>query len=182
MWPWPGTTLMTPGGKPTSRASSATRRVESGVSTALLHHHAVPAASAGPSFQLVNNTGNSTAPPAHHAHRHARDVVQEAGVDGNHRAFVLVGHAGEVAEVATVRITSRLRVSRIGWPVSRVSISERLSRSFSMASASLPMSTPRSDGDTADHAGNALRAAATARSMSAAWLPTPLPAASCRRD
>src|SRR5690606_5320408 len=36
-------------------------------------------------------------------------------------------------------------------------------------SASLPMSTPRSEGDIADHAGKALRAAATARSMSAGF-------------
>ena len=49
--------LMTPGGKPTSRASSATRSVDNGVSSACFITTQLPAASAGPSFQLVNISG-----------------------------------------------------------------------------------------------------------------------------
>ena len=57
MWPNPGTMLTTPGGKPTSAISSATRRVVSGVSSAGLRTTVFPAARAGPIFQLVNISG-----------------------------------------------------------------------------------------------------------------------------
>jgi hypothetical protein len=56
-WPKPGTTLTTPGGKPASAISSATARVDSGVSSAGLRTTVLPAARAGPSFQLVNISG-----------------------------------------------------------------------------------------------------------------------------
>jgi hypothetical protein len=49
--------LTTPGGKPLAATSSATRRVVSGVSSAGLSTTVLPAASAGPSFQLVNISG-----------------------------------------------------------------------------------------------------------------------------
>jgi hypothetical protein len=45
--------LTTPGGKPLAATSSATRRVVSGVSSAGLSTTVLPAASAGPSFQLA---------------------------------------------------------------------------------------------------------------------------------
>ncbi len=49
--------LTTPGGKPLEATSSATRRVVNGVSSAGLSTTVFPAASAGPSFQLVNISG-----------------------------------------------------------------------------------------------------------------------------
>ena len=55
--PYPGTTFTTPGGKPTSVMSSATRSADIGVSSAGLSTTVFPAASAGPSFQLVNISG-----------------------------------------------------------------------------------------------------------------------------
>ena len=55
--PYPGTTLTTPGGNPTSATSSAIRSADSGVSSAGLSTAVFPAARAGPSFQLVNITG-----------------------------------------------------------------------------------------------------------------------------
>ena len=47
----------TPGGKPTSAISSARRRELSGVSSEALSTVVLPAARAGPSFQLVNISG-----------------------------------------------------------------------------------------------------------------------------
>ncbi len=55
--PCPGTMLTTPGGKPTSAISSATRSEVSGVSSAGLRTTVLPAASAGPIFQLQNISG-----------------------------------------------------------------------------------------------------------------------------
>ncbi|MCY1223310.1 hypothetical protein D9M72_354310 [compost metagenome] len=55
--PKPGTTLITPRGKPTSAASAATRSADSGVSSDGLSTTVLPAASAGPSFQPVNISG-----------------------------------------------------------------------------------------------------------------------------
>ncbi len=49
--------FITPLGKPTSRASAATRRLDSGVSSAGFITTVLPAASAGPIFQLVNISG-----------------------------------------------------------------------------------------------------------------------------
>ncbi len=51
--PGPVTTLTTPGGKPASRASSPRRIAVSGVQLAGLRMHVLPAARAGPSFQLA---------------------------------------------------------------------------------------------------------------------------------
>ena len=55
--PGPGTTLMAPGGKPTSLASSAIRSAESGVAESGLSTTVQPAASAGASFQVVIISG-----------------------------------------------------------------------------------------------------------------------------
>ena len=55
--PYPATMLITPGGKPTACASCAIRIVDSGVSSACFITTVFPAASAGPSFQLVNISG-----------------------------------------------------------------------------------------------------------------------------
>ena len=49
--------LTTPGGKPTSTISSAMRRLDSGVISDGFRTTVLPAASAGPIFQLVNMSG-----------------------------------------------------------------------------------------------------------------------------
>ena len=51
--PGPGTTLIVPGGKPTSAASSAIRSAVSGVASSGLRTTEQPAASAGESFQVA---------------------------------------------------------------------------------------------------------------------------------
>ena len=51
--PGPGTTLIVPGGKPTSPASSAIRSAVSGVAESGLRTTVHPAASAGASFHVV---------------------------------------------------------------------------------------------------------------------------------
>ncbi len=51
--PGPTSTFTTPSGIPASRASSASRKAESGVSSAGLSTTVFPQASAGPSFQLA---------------------------------------------------------------------------------------------------------------------------------
>ncbi len=53
----PVTTLSTPGGRPASTAISASRRVDEGVSGAGLSTTVLPAASAGPSFQIAITNG-----------------------------------------------------------------------------------------------------------------------------
>ena len=55
--PSPGTMLITPGGKPTSAASSATRSTDSGVCGSGLSTTAHPAASAGASFHVAISSG-----------------------------------------------------------------------------------------------------------------------------
>jgi len=55
--PEPGTTLTTPGGKPASSTSFASSSALEGVRLAGLRTMVFPAASAGPSFQQVNNIG-----------------------------------------------------------------------------------------------------------------------------
>ena len=55
--PGPGTTLIEPGGKPTSAASSAMRRAESGVCESGLSTTEQPAARAGASFHVVIISG-----------------------------------------------------------------------------------------------------------------------------
>src|SRR2546425_12817551 len=55
--PSPGTMFTTPSGNPTSAINSATRRLESGVSSAGFITTQFPAASAGAIFQLVNMRG-----------------------------------------------------------------------------------------------------------------------------
>ena len=55
--PGPGTTLIVPGGKPTSLASSASRSAESGVAESGFSTIVQPAASAGASFQVVIISG-----------------------------------------------------------------------------------------------------------------------------
>ncbi len=81
-WPRPGTMLTTPGGNPTSAISSAIRSEDSGVSSAGLSTTVLPAARAGPIFQLREHQREV---PRHdladHAERLAQHVVQEAGLD-----------------------------------------------------------------------------------------------------
>ena len=55
--PGPGTTLIVPGGKPTSVASSAIRSAESGVAESGFSTIVHPAARAGASFQVVIISG-----------------------------------------------------------------------------------------------------------------------------
>ena len=55
--PSPGTTLITPAGKPTSFASSASRSADSGVAASGLSTTVQPAASAGASFHVVIISG-----------------------------------------------------------------------------------------------------------------------------
>ena len=55
--PGPTTTLRTPSGMPASRASSARRSADSGVSSAGLSTTVLPQASDGPSFQLAMLSG-----------------------------------------------------------------------------------------------------------------------------
>src|SRR5665213_1857375 len=55
--PRPGRMLITPGGKPTSTDNLATRKAVSGVSSAGFITQQLPAARAGPSFQLTNIKG-----------------------------------------------------------------------------------------------------------------------------
>ena len=55
--PSPGTTLITPGGKPTSTASSASRSAVSGVWGSGFSTIVQPAASAGASFHVVIRNG-----------------------------------------------------------------------------------------------------------------------------
>ena len=55
--PSPGTMLTTPSGMPASPISSAIRSVDSGVISAGFSTTQLPAASAGPIFQLVNISG-----------------------------------------------------------------------------------------------------------------------------
>ena len=55
--PYPGTTLSTPGGNPTSRASSPSFIAVSGVSSLGLRITVHPVASAGPSFQQARQVG-----------------------------------------------------------------------------------------------------------------------------
>src|SRR2546421_12625507 len=64
--PSPGTTFTTPSGNPTSAINSATRRLESGVSSAGLITTQFPAASAGAILQPVDMRGEvqgATCPP-----------------------------------------------------------------------------------------------------------------------
>jgi len=55
--PGPGTMLIAPAGKPTSAASSAIRRAESGVAESGFRTTVQPAASAGASFHVVIISG-----------------------------------------------------------------------------------------------------------------------------
>ena len=55
--PKPGTTLITPSGKPASWASAATRRAVSGVCSAGLRTTVLPQASAGPHFHACISSG-----------------------------------------------------------------------------------------------------------------------------
>ena len=81
----------------------------SGVSSAGLSTTVLPAASAGPIFQLQNISGKfqGTIWPTD-AERLAQDVVQEARLDRDDVALELVGHAAEVAERGRGPGTSRV--------------------------------------------------------------------------
>src|SRR5580765_7073161 len=57
IWPYPGTTLTTPGGKPASSINLANASVLTGVCSAGLRMMALPAANAGPSFQQHSEMG-----------------------------------------------------------------------------------------------------------------------------
>ena len=96
--PGPTTTLRTPSGIPASSASSASRKAESGVSSAGLSTTVFPQASAGPSFQLAMLSGkfqgtiSPTTPSA------SRNVAANAARGRDRLAEMLVDRAGVVVE------------------------------------------------------------------------------------
>ena len=170
--PKPGTMLMTPAGNPASMASSPIRRAESGVCSAGLSTTVQPAASAGPHFQADHEHREVPGDDLPgDAHRLASGVAEVPAADRDRLAVDLVGPAGVVA--AGSRSTSGrspCRLSRIGLPLSRVSSWASSSMFASIRSASLFSSRPRSRASILRQGpeSNALRAALTARSMSAA--------------
>jgi len=91
--------LTTPGGNPTSRISSATRSVESGVISDGFITTQFPAARAGPIFPTgkhqreIPRTICPTTPSGFMKH-----VVQEPLLDGDDAALKFVRHAAEVAK------------------------------------------------------------------------------------
>jgi hypothetical protein len=104
---------MTPGGK-LGHAQRRQRR-----QFRLLHHHAVAGGQGGaelPAGEHQREIPGHHLP--HHAHRHAGHIVQKAGVDGNHHAFVLVGHAREIAEGR--HGAQHIQVARIADGVPRI--------------------------------------------------------------
>ena len=120
-WPSPGTTLTTPGGKPTSAMSSATRSERQRRELGRLEDDRVARRERRPHLPAREHQREV---PRHDlpddADRHAQDVVQEAALDRHDAPLDLVRHPAEVAERRTPCAgRPRRDASRIGCPVSR---------------------------------------------------------------
>src|SRR5438105_4217776 len=80
--PGPVTTLMTPGGKPASSASWPTRSAVIGERLAGLRMQVLPAARAGPSFQLAISSGKFQGTISPTTPIGSRSVMAMPGIDG----------------------------------------------------------------------------------------------------
>ena len=169
--PMPLTTLITPAGKPASRASSAIRRAVSGVCSAGFMHDGVAAgqgrAPLPGQHQQREVPGDDL---ADHADRLPQRVRQEAAAHRDGPALDLVGPAGVVAQGVDDALPCRPCESVIVLPQLSDSRAASSSAFFSTRSASLKSSRPRSAASIVLQGpdSRACRAALTALSTSAA--------------
>ena len=150
---------------PASSASSPSRIVESGVSSAGLITIVLPRASAGPSFQLAMLSGKFQGVISPTTPSGSRKVDVDAARDRDRLAVVLVDRPG--VEVEDLRDHPDLAArAAIGLPTFSDSMRESSSWCSSTSVASRRSSRARSAGATARQAGNAALARATASSVS----------------
>ena len=121
--PGPGTMLTTPAGIPDLGHQLGDPQGRQRRQLGGLHHDACcRPRGPGPSSSCRTSAGSSRARSAPtDAERLAQDVVEEARLDRDDVALDLVGHAPEVAERGRGARDVEARLSRSGWPVSRLS-------------------------------------------------------------
>jgi hypothetical protein len=132
----------------------------------------LPAASAGASFHAAISSGKFHGMIcADHAERFVEVVGDGVGLSSSpDRAFLRAQDAGEVAEVIDGQRQVGGRVSRIGLPLSIVSITASASRFSSSRSAMRLRMIARSVTEVRPHGRRALCAASSASSTSSAVL------------
>ena len=139
--PKPGTTLTTPPGKPTSSMSFAIHSVDRDASSAGLRTTALPAASAGPSFQDAMSAGAfqaEIAPTTPTGSRivYAWRVIPKNGAGVTQRPSILSAQPAKCRMTSTTWGRSTILGSNAGRPMSSASSVASVSMSRSMASAS----------------------------------------------
>ena len=168
--------LITPGGKPASRASSPSRNADSGVCSAGLSTTVQPAASAGASFHDASISGTFQGMMAPTTPTGSLTVYPKHSDPGNGATMsavvpkILPGPQPPMLRIAPAApITLRLRATNPSMPLSTVSICPSSSAFCSTRSASRHSRRSRASGaiPRQDGSSNALRAAATAASTSA---------------
>ena len=138
--PRPGTTLTTPAGKPTSSMSFAIHSVDSDASSAGLRTTALPAASAGPSFQEAMSAGAfqaEIAPTTPTGSRivYACRVIPKNGAGVTQRPSILSAQPAKWRITSTTCGRSTILGSNAGRPMSSASSVASVSMSRSIASA-----------------------------------------------
>jgi hypothetical protein len=162
------TTFSTPGGSPASAASSASRIVVPGVSGEGLSTMVLPAASAGPAFQIAITSGKfhgampATTPTGRLISMDVKPLLSTPAPEpSSDRA-----DPAKNRRLSAANGSSPSRKTATGFPVSATSSSVSRSASTSRRSASLSSTRARSPAVRPDHSGKAACADATAAAAS----------------
>src|SRR4029079_11090515 len=167
--PSPGTTLKTPSGMPASAASSASRSVESEVSSAGLITSELPAVSEGAAFQAAIISGKFQGRTAPTTPIGSRMIMPSASRPvGAIESYSLSAASAYQRNAVIDSGRSASPQSVIGLPASSESSSASSSAFSSINSARRSITALRSAGERRDQrpSENARRAAVTARSIS----------------